>query len=169
MRDHFGYPVVLIERDDETICKSNGLTYENFTNSEIKHLMNLLINTLYYNRIAGMTDEYIEFCNQRDYNKALEKFHSEVSNQGKADPKKGYVYLAQNTKSENLKIGFSKNPKARIKQLNIVSDVKIQLIDKFKGEISDEKSLHKKFDDIRMNSEWFEYSEEIVNHFENKS
>ena len=68
-----------------------------------------------------------------------------------------YIYLLTN--GTYYKIGKSKNPENRIKQLNSGSSEKIELIYKFRSPEyyhTIEIALHNFFSNKRVNSEWFE-------------
>ena len=82
--------------------------------------------------------------------------------------KKGYIYLIYDQNNNSLKIGFSKSPKSRLKYLQSATSNKLFLIDYFKGNTKDEKTLHKKFKSLRLASEWFEYHTNIIKEFKNK-
>ena len=62
--------------------------------------------------------------------------------------KKGYIYLIYDQNNNSLKIGFSKNPKSRLKYLQSATSNKLFLIDYFKGNTKDEKILHKKLNHL---------------------
>jgi len=127
---------------DELKAINNFLTYtiENF--DEEKSIKN---------EIKSLYDEIEE------YRKPKEKTET---------PKKsGYVYLM---KGENgrYKIGMSKDPKRRQKELCLSSCEEHTLVYFFysKNPSKDEKNLHNKFKSSNSHSEWFDLSEEDVNY-----
>lgn len=78
----------------------------------------------------------------------------------------GNIYLIQNTKTKNLKIGFSvKNSETRLKQLQTGNESKLILLYTQTGTFKDEKSLHKKFLKFKLEGEWFKFSEKIIDQF----
>lgn len=72
----------------------------------------------------------------------------------------GYVYFLGI--SNAIKIGYSVNPWARSNE--IVCCEKPELMAVISGTTDDERGLHEKFKEFRMNGEWFKRSEELVNH-----
>lgn len=72
------------------------------------------------------------------------------------------IYLLQ--QQNNLKIGYTNNLLKRIKQYNTHnSDFKILYV--LNGNREKEKELHKQFEKFRKSTEWFEYTEEIIDYF----
>lgn len=161
----------IVQNDSELIEMDHGICTQQFTVSELEHFISLLQKTLDHYKMFGIDDDTIKTINRYEWYSARDRLQESARNSKpeKKEPIKGHVYLIQNTKTKNLKIGFSKNPKSRLSTLNLASDVELILLDCFKGTMNDERNLHEKYDSMRMNSEWFEYSEEIVDHFENKS
>lgn len=74
--------------------------------------------------------------------------------------KGGFVYLIKGD-SGRYKIGCSKNPKRRCKELRLSSSEDHQLIHCFKCRdmYEKEKELHSMFDDEHSHSEWFDLTE----------
>ena len=68
-----------------------------------------------------------------------------------------YVYYIQNEDSGAVKIGISKNPEARLKQLQTGCDGKLKLLGYRLAEnrFSDEALEHKKHKDNHIHGEWF--------------
>ena len=77
----------------------------------------------------------------------------------------GFVYLAKNTVTNDLKIGYSVNPKNRISNLNTSSPNLIKLLSFKRGTMIDERKLHLKYKSMRKNGEWFSYNQNIINEF----
>ena len=77
-----------------------------------------------------------------------------------------YIYLIQNLETSKYKIGISKNPKKRVKQLQTGSGEEIKLIHEFKSEFSRkvETAMHNRYGHLRAHGEWFNLSlsEELV-------
>lgn len=77
-----------------------------------------------------------------------------------------YVYFIPEREGSNVKIGYSKDPIARVKQLQTGHPTKLGLDgyfyyeDEEKARIA-ESNFHHKFSEYRKTGEWFEYSEEI--------
>lgn len=76
------------------------------------------------------------------------------------------IYLIQDMNNGFLKIGISKNPKKRLKQLQDSNPNYLKLISVIKNKpFGYEKDLHNLFDDLRFNKEWFKKSNSIINYF----
>ena len=71
-----------------------------------------------------------------------------------------YVYYIQNTKSGCVKIGISKNPEARLKQLQVACDGELRLLGYKLAEnrFSDESLEHKNNQEHHIRGEWFNSS-----------
>ncbi|EQB4340337.1 GIY-YIG nuclease family protein [Clostridium botulinum] len=75
--------------------------------------------------------------------------------------KSGTVYFILDTSANLVKIGFSRNLKRRIKQLE-TSNCNLKLIYKIENCSMDyEQNLHKFFEVERIKNEWFTYSDSI--------
>jgi hypothetical protein len=72
-----------------------------------------------------------------------------------------YVYIIKNDKNK-YKIGRSKNPSKRLKQLQTGNNSKLYLIATALGDIHLEKRLHKMFFYSREVGEWFNLSEDTL-------
>ena len=75
------------------------------------------------------------------------------------------IYVIKCTKTKSCKIGFSSNPESRLAQLQTGNPFSLELVAEMEGCINDEKLLHEKFKEFRLNGEWFEYIDEIKEYF----
>lgn len=68
-----------------------------------------------------------------------------------------YVYAIRNTVTGNFKLGISRNPAERLKQLQTGNDCKLELIAYRKAEnrFKDERQIHTKNATTRISGEWF--------------
>ena len=74
-----------------------------------------------------------------------------------------YVYIVEAESTNRVKIGFSKNPERRIKDLNGGSPVALHLLCLLKvASPSAEKLLHRLFEKDRIKGEWFRKSDQIM-------
>jgi len=75
-----------------------------------------------------------------------------------------FVYAAQEKNSGRIKVGISRNPEVRIKQLNIGNPEPLELIcvKSAPNRFADEKAIHKKLESKNIRSEWFSASNEEV-------
>lgn len=74
----------------------------------------------------------------------------------------GYIYFIYCSELSAMKIGFTtKNPEARLKQLQTGSPVTLHMLGWITGEQAYEQELHERLAAIRMSGEWFNvYSDE---------
>jgi hypothetical protein len=68
-------------------------------------------------------------------------------------------------KTRNCKIGYSKDPKKRLHQLQTGSATILSLYGTIEGDMAKEKELHKKFAQYSKSGEWFEYNLTIAKEF----
>lgn len=143
-----------------------------FRKEELIELRNRINESLEYYDNNDISDSDIFDYNEknrlsslRDYEEIINKSREERE----SEPKNQYVYLIHNLDSNVLKIGFSKNPKSRLSQLRISTHENLELLYFFRGSESKESELHKKFKNLRLRSEWFSYSDEIINFFKNQN
>lgn len=73
-----------------------------------------------------------------------------------------YVYALSDGK--NIKIGISKNPKRRIKQLNTGNSAVLYLLGYFEGDRALEHYIHTHFKRIRLNGEWLEPNDDLLDY-----
>lgn len=74
------------------------------------------------------------------------------------------VYFIQQGKDGPIKIGFtqSESLKNRLAQLQTASAKPLHVLARFAGDVEYEKQLHEQFKKYRLEGEWFEPSEEIM-------
>ena len=70
------------------------------------------------------------------------------------------LYLIENTTNSQIKIGISKNPKRRLKNLQTGNGDRLKLIAQFDvpNDRHFEKRLHRAFWQFRKHGEWFEFA-----------
>lgn len=78
----------------------------------------------------------------------------------------GYIYFISN--GESVKIGFSKDPEKRLKNLQTANPVELKLLYFEKGNSNIESRLHKLFSKDRIQGEWFNFSDEILEFIDSK-
>ena len=77
-------------------------------------------------------------------------------------PEKTFVYfiiIEATPKEKYLKIGFAKDPKARLANLQTSSPLQMELLGFIEGDRKLEKAFHKMFGPLRRLNEWFLYTE----------
>ena len=77
-----------------------------------------------------------------------------------------YVYAISD--GYNIKIGVSKHPEKRIKQLNTGNAESLYLLGYFEGDRKLEKYIHDNFRKVRFNGEWMYPTEELLDYLNNK-
>lgn len=73
----------------------------------------------------------------------------------------GYIYFIGTHEENPIKIGFSLNPWARVKEISTGSSVAYYVLHYFKGVKTDEKQLHQLLNDYRIRKEWFKIPLEL--------
>lgn len=74
----------------------------------------------------------------------------------------GKVYFVR--AGDAIKIGYSKEPKSRIRRLQTSSAVDLDVLGIIDGTMDDEKSLHCQFEYLHLRGEWFQTSPELLAH-----
>jgi len=73
-----------------------------------------------------------------------------------------YVYFVQSVDGGLIKIGFAKNARRRLKDLQIGSPVKLKLLGFVSGTIFGEFMLHRRLSEHRRHGEWFAPHQEVL-------
>ena len=66
-----------------------------------------------------------------------------------------YVYFIADLEKDVVKIGTSKSPKSRLKQLQTSNSNRLALLGYIEGNVSEERYLHKYFSKYRLSGKWF--------------
>jgi hypothetical protein len=74
---------------------------------------------------------------------------------------KSYVYFIEAVGLDKIKIGVSDNPEKRLQQLATGSAVSLKLKAKMLGDALTESEMHRKFDHLRVDREWFYATKEL--------
>jgi hypothetical protein len=111
----------------------------------------------------GITDEYIE----DEDKKAMEIEFSRINRLPKPEKKEivDDLYLIQDTCTNLLKIGRSKNAESRRKAMQTATGNRLELLFVIKGYGYKELELHDKFAKYRKEGEWFEFSQSIIDEY----
>ncbi len=72
------------------------------------------------------------------------------------------VYIILADRSGAVKIGYSRNPAARLAQIKTSSPETITVLRLLEGGYELERRLHVRFSDLRIKREWFSYSDEMM-------
>lgn len=141
--------------------ESNRLMPASF--EQIDEVYKALINTLEYYNDNSFDSESLEIEEERqkeEYSIECEKRF----NQKEITPV--HLYLILNESENTLKIGRSKNPEKRIKQLQCATGDKLILLKVANSMGKNEMDTHKKFNHLRLNAEWFKNDDSIIEYFE---
>ena len=63
--------------------------------------------------------------------------------------------------NQHIKIGYSKDPVDRVKKLQTGSPIKLHVQASMLGDFKTESGLHEMFNHLRVNGEWFRYTDEL--------
>jgi hypothetical protein len=75
------------------------------------------------------------------------------------------IYYIACTATERLKIGYTQGePEVRLKQLQTGSAADLRLMACHPGTLETERQIHEKFSSQRLRGEWFEMSEDLLEH-----
>ena len=77
------------------------------------------------------------------------------------EKKIGLVYFIEAIGVDRIKIGYSDNPDKRLKQLLTGSPLTLELRATMPGSLTTERELHQRFAHLRIENEWFQYTDEI--------
>jgi len=75
---------------------------------------------------------------------------------------KGYIYFVQGEFGGGIKIGYSKAPESRLKQLQTSYPDTLKILVLVPGSNKLEKDYHKEFENIKLNGEWFKPEKELL-------
>ena len=78
--------------------------------------------------------------------------HSKTNEQLRHD---GWVYLVQNLRNGDLKIGHSRNVPERVRNIQRGVAGRVRLVDSFPGSLADEARAKQMFRTLRIHGEWF--------------
>lgn len=90
----------------------------------------------------------------------LERDTYQVPSNRPSEMAAGKVYFIR--LEDHVKIGFSKNPWARIKELRCAMPTDPELLGFFDGTKDDEARLHKRFEHLKVNREWYKATPELL-------
>lgn len=97
-----------------------------------------------------------------------ETIRAEIPTRGRVPlrPDNSYVYFLATADKRRVKIGHSRTPTKRIRNLQIGSSVKLTLLGKLTGSQAIERALHEKFEHHHIHGEWYRLEPEITDFIE---
>ena len=109
------------------------------------------------------SDDEIDRRNKQAQFERMREMQQLIDHKGEPKKKPGFVYFLE-YEGQGVKIGFTRNLTSRIKQLQIASPFKLNLL--FYIETSEPESvehhLHEHFKDKCLNGEWFDITKEDI-------
>jgi len=155
------FPYVLSIGDDGYITSSSGNSFGLLKTEQLEALKNAILKTSEFYEYSGYTNKEIIRINESlNQNDSVSKRFELLDKENKSS-----IYLISDYTKSFIKIGSSSNVKARLKQLNTASPVKLVLVFEGTGLGKNERSYHEMFHDLRLNSEWFNYDQKIIDYF----
>lgn len=163
---NYGYDIftVFIDHNTNDVCINN--TEHKYPDIDvlikIKEFCELAINNQdEYIKAQREVNDFVNLENQRELD-----FMNSIERKKSDNIDNGYIYLILDKINDAYKIGYSKNPKGRLKQLQIATSNKLELLFTLecnKGFI--ESEIHHLFRNLRINSEWFKTDDSILDYF----
>lgn len=134
-----------------------------FTIKELEEMKDAIERTLGFYELENITDDYIKEQDEAQRNQELKEWEENrsVSKKERVDD----LYLILDEDADHLKIGRSKNVKARLNQLQIANSHKLKLLYSVPKMGYLEKELHDTFKDKKVKGEWFLNDGEIIGYF----
>lgn len=117
-------------------------------------------------RYSQLSKEDVRSYNEKIYN---DTFKIKTQARVGSTPQKGFVYLIKANESPRCKIGFSKNPFGRIKELQKTCPFTLSILHLITTHdmVGVEKHFHIMFDKYRVNGEWFDLPSDAIECFAN--
>lgn len=113
-----------------------------------------------YKKLPTGNQSYKEFKNNNRYKPTTDGAELYHWNNNLHETSEDHLYLI--TDGRGVKIGRSKNPQKRLKELKTANPSKMEIVCVIRNKGFLEKTLHRCFDDIRLEGEWFETSARIA-------
>lgn len=151
-------PAVVSFDSDGMAFNLTGFDYY-FTLDELYQIRDMINDTILEYEEGNIDDDCVSEINKRINDEQFGYLKEETRTTRNIN--KDYLYLIHNEELGFYKIGRSKNPNARIKNLNCASAYHLELLYSLKGFGYMEPKIHEKFKHLRVNGEWFSCKEEI--------
>jgi len=145
---------MVINNKKNFIYKENFFCIKYYTLSELIDIQNGIISTIEKYKKNNLNDEIINYLNNENSKTPITE--TKKNKQG--------LYLISQGK-EFFKIGVTMDIKRRVKEIKANNPSKIKVLFFIENIYLLEKILHLKFDNYRINNEWFNYDESIFEVF----
>lgn len=160
----FDFVSVIICQKTKGMCiknEENKLVDVDLILSIKEHCENILANKDEYIIFQEQVSSSVDLKNKNECELIASKERSNVNTKSN-----GYVYLISDIDNNTYKIGYSKNPKGRLKQLQIATSNKLILLHTINCNSGyTEEFIHDKFKDLKIKSEWFTKDSLILDFF----
>lgn len=133
-----------------------------FLKEELEYIKLCIENTLNKYKEDCLSDKDIVGRDEMAFRNFINKYKSSKPIR---EEKPDDLYLIHDVVLDKLKIGRSNNPKSRLKQLQIATSNKLELLFVIKGKGNLEAQIHSFFNSINTNSEWFDNDGQIIKYF----
>ena len=120
-------------------------------------LLDIAKNITKFAKLHKKDIEEFNIENKKRFNREINDFKKHTKERNKTTD--GYIYIMES--QNKYKIGYSKNVERRLKEISN-SPFEVKLIyksNKLVDVVFVEKELHKKFEEKRINREWFDLTE----------
>jgi DNA-directed RNA polymerase subunit RPC12/RpoP len=77
-------------------------------------------------------------------------------------PIRSWVYFIEAVGLNKIKIGTSEDPEKRLRELATGSAVQLRIIARMPGDLEMERTLHRQFEHLRFDREWFHATKELL-------
>ena len=146
------------------LCQTNEVSYYLYSEKELNELSDFIKNTLDFYKENGLNDGIIEVLNKQSDKEYTEFIKKQTCFSSKIKENKSGLYLIS-IGEKFLKIGKTKSIDSRIKTLKIGNPYDLKVLFYINGLGKCESFIHKLFDKFHVESEWFNYDDEIISGF----
>lgn len=130
---------------------------------DLKELKKWIDSTIRYYKKNALSNEDIDVINEKTSNDYFDFWNN---TKFERKPKEaGFLYLFHDTQNNRLKIGRSRKPKHRIRQLQWSACTKFSSLYELPNMGNLEQEIIKRFNNYNISGEWFSYQQEIVDYF----
>lgn len=113
--------------------------------------------------------KYMCHRDQRVTRESLRKYLKLRSFPGDSAEDESRIYFLYAEKAKLIKIGFSAQSDARVRDLDNMSPVPLRLMTRFWGGKATERTLHERFKHLRVRGEWFRATKTLLQYVESFS
>lgn len=108
-------------------------------------------------RSRALPERDFGISDEEDNSDEVSKSFTRREKLSRAGPRSGFVYFVGAEGGHSIKIGAFTNVESRLSSLNSASPVRLVILASFASldMYVDESSLHKRFQHLRLNGEWF--------------